>query len=57
MSAMTSQVSFMEGFKKNKKKIMENSILGGEGGGVSKGHFPYSFFFIFFCSKWSKNHF
>ena len=37
-----------EGLKKNKKKIMENSILGG-GGGVSRGHFPYPFFFIFFA--------
>ena len=52
MSAMTSQVSFMEGFKKNKKKIMENSILEGEGG-VSEGHFPYPTFFYFFPSKWS----
>ena len=24
-----------------KKSIMENSILGGEGGGVREGHFPY----------------
>ena len=33
--------------KGSKKKIMENSILGG-GGGVSEGHFPYPIFFIFF---------
>ena len=26
-------------------------------GGVSEGHFPYPIFFIFFGSKWSKNHF
>ena len=38
--------------KKNKKKIMENSILEGEGG-VSEGHFPYPTFFYFFPSKWS----
>ena len=35
-----------EGFKKNKKKIMENSIIGGRGG-VSEGNFPYSIFFWF----------
>ena len=28
------------------KKNMENSIIGG---GVSKGHFPYPIFFIFFA--------
>ena len=32
-----------------KRKIMENSIIGGW---VSKGHFPHS---IFFGSKWPKN--
>ena len=31
-----------------KKSIMENSILGGEGG-VSEGHFPYPIFLIFFA--------
>ena len=35
--------SVREGFKKIKKKIMENSIIGG--GGVSKGHFPHIIFF------------
>ena len=38
------------------KKIMENSIIGGEGGG-QQGSFSISNFFYFFCSKWSKNHF
>ena len=38
--------------KKNKKKIMENSILEGEGGG-QWGSFSISNFFYFFPSKWS----
>ena len=33
--------------KKNKKKIMENSILGGEGGG-QQGSFSISNFFLIF---------
>ena len=39
-------ISVREGFK----KIMEISIQGA----YSESHFPYP---IFFCSKWSKNHF
>ena len=51
LSVRQSDFSVREGFKIFFLKIMENSIIGGE------GSFSISNLFYFFCSKWSKNHF